>query len=134
MSRLSKWILTFWKCQSLENSRKLEDFEQNKAHLLKILLNNPVFFLFPKFLESFFTPKNTPPKVKNSKLDKRCIFFGTPCRLHANHVKVYCCGCGGYWGNKWVLWLSVLDIIVSFSVPLLNQKPRIYARKINSPM
>ena len=45
----------------------MEDFEQNKVHLLKILLNNLIFFLFPKFLELFFTPKNTPPKVKNSK-------------------------------------------------------------------
>ena len=53
----------------------MEDFEQNKVHLLKILLNNHIFFLFPKFLELFFTPKNTPHKPKNSKLDKIPIFF-----------------------------------------------------------
>ena len=35
--------------------------------------------MFPKFLDLFFTPKNTPPKPKNSKLDKSPIFFGTPC-------------------------------------------------------
>ena len=45
----------------------MEDFEQNKVHLLKILLT--------KFLELFFTPKNTPHKPKNSKLDKIPIFF-----------------------------------------------------------
>ena len=56
----------------------MKDFEQNKVHLLIILLNNLIFFLFPMILELFFTPKNTPPKVKNSKLDKRCIFLGHP--------------------------------------------------------
>ena len=30
-----------------------------------------------KVLGNFFTPKNTPPKVKNSKLDKRLIFWDT---------------------------------------------------------
>ena len=45
------------------------------VYLLKILLNKPIFFLFPKFLELFFTPKNTPHKPKNSKLDKIPIFF-----------------------------------------------------------
>ena len=56
----------------------MEDFEQNKVHLLKILLNNLIFFLFPKFLELFFTPKNTPPKVKNSKPFWITIFLGHP--------------------------------------------------------
>ena len=32
-------------------------------------------FLFPKFSELFFTPKNTPPKYKNSKLHKIPIFL-----------------------------------------------------------
>ena len=53
----------------------------NNVHLLKILLNNLLFFLFPKFLELFFTPKNTPPKFWNSKLGLMDIFFGTPCIL-----------------------------------------------------
>ena len=52
-------------------------FMIKNAHLLKILLYNPLYFLFPKFLELFFTPKYTPPKVKNSKLDKRSIFWDT---------------------------------------------------------
>ena len=67
----------FWPLEtgkSHENSRKLEDFEYNRVHLLKILPNNLIFFLFPKFLELFFTPVNTPPK-----LDKRSILMGTPC-------------------------------------------------------
>ena len=38
----------------------------------------PYIFLLPKFLELFFTPKNTPPKPKNSKLDKSPIFLGHP--------------------------------------------------------
>ena len=42
--------------------------------------NGLKFFLFPKFLELFFTPKNTPPKVQNSKPFRITIFFGTPCR------------------------------------------------------
>ena len=50
----------------------------NNVHLLKILLNNLLFFLFSKFLELFFTPKNTPPKSKYSKLDKIPIFLGHP--------------------------------------------------------
>ena len=56
-------------------------FSEKNAHLLKILLYNPIFFLFPKFLELFFTPKNTPPKSKNSKLDKIPIFLGHPVEL-----------------------------------------------------
>ena len=59
-------------------------FSEKNAHLLKILLYNPIFFLFPKFLELFFTPKNTPSKSKNSKLDKIPIFFGTPCSSSDN--------------------------------------------------
>ena len=59
----------------------MEDFEQNKVHLLKILLNNLIFFLFPKFLELFFTPKNTPSKVKNSKMGLNQIFLGHPVDL-----------------------------------------------------
>ena len=54
----------------------MEDFEQNKVHLLKILLNNLIFSLFPKFLKLFFTPINNPPKVKNSKPFQITIFLG----------------------------------------------------------
>ena len=41
-----------------------------------ILLNSLNFFLVPKFLELFFTLKNTPPKVRNWKPDNRDIFLG----------------------------------------------------------
>ena len=34
--------------------------------------------MFPKFLELFFTPKNTLPKVKNSKMGLNRIFLGHP--------------------------------------------------------
>ena len=43
-----------------------------------ILLNNLISFLFPKSLELFSTPKNTPPILKNSKMSYREIFWGTP--------------------------------------------------------
>ena len=46
----------------------------------------PYIFSFPKFLELFFTPKNTPPKSKNSKLDKIPIFLGTPCRFNWDRI------------------------------------------------
>ena len=45
-------------------------FVIKNANLLNIFLYYPIFFLVPKFLELFFTTKNTPPKPKNSKLDK----------------------------------------------------------------
>ena len=61
-------FLTFWKWKSHKKSRKFEYFRGNKVHLLKILLNNLYFFLFSKFLELFFTPENTPPMLKNSKM------------------------------------------------------------------
>ena len=58
----------------------------NNINLLKILPNNRILFLFPKFLELFFTPVKTPPKFKNSKLNKRCIFWGTPKNLFFERV------------------------------------------------
>ena len=47
--------------------------------IYSILLNNFIFFLFPKFLELFFTPKNADLMVKNSKMGLNHIVFGTPC-------------------------------------------------------
>ena len=35
----------------------------------------PNIFLFPKFLKLIFIPKKTPPKIKNSKPEKRDIFW-----------------------------------------------------------
>ena len=43
--------------------------------------NNLIFFWFPKFLELFFTPKNTPTKAKNSKMGLNHIFLGHPVDL-----------------------------------------------------
>ena len=37
--------------------------------------------IFPKFLELFFTPKNTPSKVKNSKMGLNQIILGHPVDL-----------------------------------------------------
>ena len=50
---------------------KIFQFTQNFA-------KQPNIFLFPKFLELFFTPKNTPSKVKNSKMGLNQIFLGHP--------------------------------------------------------
>ena len=47
-----------------------------------------LYFLFPKFLELFFTPKNTPPKSKNSQLDKIPIFGGHPIEM-LSHLKMF---------------------------------------------
>ena len=38
---------------------------------------NLIPILFPKFLDLSFTPKNTPPKFRNSQPDKRDIFWDT---------------------------------------------------------
>ena len=54
--------------------KNLRIFDKTRAIYSKFIL-----FLVPKFLELFFTPENTPPKPKNSKLDKSPILFGTPC-------------------------------------------------------
>ena len=43
-------------------------FWMNNVHLLKILLNNPKNCIKQEVLRIFFTPKNTPPKDKNSKM------------------------------------------------------------------
>ena len=51
--------------QAHENSKTSAIFLRNNVYLLKILLSNLISILFPKFLELFFTPENTPPKVKN---------------------------------------------------------------------
>ena len=34
--------------------------------------------MFPKFLELFFTPKSTPPKLRNSKMSLKVFFLGHP--------------------------------------------------------
>ena len=54
-------------------------------------------FLFQMFLELFFTPKKTPPKVKNSKPDKRDIFFGQPVYLH--HFSIFHQKCICIWSH-----------------------------------
>ena len=58
--------------------------------------------MFPKFLELFFTLKNTPSKVKNSKMGLNHIFFGTPSSLFLGSCSVksgqYFCS----WDYTWV--------------------------------
>ena len=53
-------------------------FSDKQCQFTQSFAKQPCIFLF---LELFFTPKYTSPKVKNIKLDKRSIFFGTPCRF-----------------------------------------------------
>ena len=55
----------------------MEDFEQNKVHLLKILLNNLIFFLFLKFLELFLPLKTPLPRSKTDNLTKSPFFWDT---------------------------------------------------------
>ena len=73
--------------EALKNDMQ-KHMEFSICWLTQNFAKQPSIFLFPKFLESFFTPKNTPPKVKNSKLDKRCIFLGTPCRLQPAYMVI----------------------------------------------
>ena len=68
------WPLLIKTPTILHFSDKQCPFTQNFA-------KQPYIFLLPKFLELFFTPKNTPPKPKNSKLDKSPIFLGHPVGL-----------------------------------------------------
>ena len=53
-------------------------FSDKKCTFTQNFAKEPYIFLFQKFLESFFTPKNTTPKVRKSKHDKRNIFLGHP--------------------------------------------------------
>ena len=84
-------ILTFMASKNVFHSKhgnkliKLQNFlhfPDKKCSFTQNFDIQPYIFWFPKFLELFFTPKNTPPKVKNSKPDKSNILFGTPCRLY----------------------------------------------------
>ena len=56
-------------------------FLTNNVHLLIILFNNLLSFLF---LELFFTHKNSPPNVWNSKMGLKSIFFGNT--LYLLHI------------------------------------------------
>ena len=81
--------------------------------MLKILLLNPIFLL-PKFLELFFTPKNTPSKVKNSIMGLNHIFFGTPCRkIFSNNI--HTCSC--IWPSvelvEWKLLQDISNILIN---------------------
>ena len=88
------------------------------ARLLKILLYNPIYFWFPKFLELFFTPKNTPPKSKKSKLDKIPIFFGTPCSC--NYFLVLICHNKlehNSADKKFIVFFCYVTYLGQFSIP-----------------
>ena len=54
---------------------------QFQEALIQNFAKQPNIFFVPEFLYLFFTPKNTPPKVKNSNPDNITIFFGTPCSI-----------------------------------------------------
>ena len=58
---------------------KIWHFSDKQCLFTQNFAKQPNIFLFPKFLKLFFSPKNTLPKVKNSKMGLNCIFFGTPC-------------------------------------------------------
>ena len=62
---------------------KIGRFWIKQGRFTQNFAKQPNIFWFPKFLGLFFTPRNTPPKVKNSKPDKSTILFGTPCRLYS---------------------------------------------------
>ena len=63
-------------------------FSDKQCQFTQNFAKQPYIFLFPKLLELFFTPINTSPKVKNSKLDKRSIFFGTPCSRNVEKLQI----------------------------------------------
>ena len=54
-------------------------FSQKKMLIYSKFCYTILYFFVPKALRIIFTPKNTPSKSKNWKLDKIPIFFGTPC-------------------------------------------------------
>ena len=66
-------------------------FSDKQCQFTQNFAKQPYIFLFPKFLELFFTPKNTSPKVKNSKLGKRSISLGHPVHTNImNRLKANC--------------------------------------------
>ena len=71
------WLLEADKGQKSQANLKI----LNKTRFIYSKFIPNIFFLFPKFLELFLTPKKTPPKVKKLKMGLNRIFFGTPCRL-----------------------------------------------------
>ena len=71
---LFKWFLHFQSQSDSRVSAVHSSCPNNKRQ--NQVSNNLIFFLYPKFLE-FFTPKNTPPKVKNSKTDKVTFVWDT---------------------------------------------------------
>ena len=81
----------------LKLTKTIRRFWTKEVSFTQIVLNNPIFFVFPKILELFFTPKKTPPKVKNSKPDKRDIFFGQPVYLH--HFSIFHQKCICIWSH-----------------------------------
>ena len=67
-------ILTFQMIFDILEPTKSEKLQKSGIFLIKqgsfiqIFAKQPNVFLFPKFLELFFNPRNTLPKVKNSKM------------------------------------------------------------------
>ena len=87
-------FLIFWSGQSHKDWRNLK----KQGLFIQILLNNPISSLFPKILKLFFTPKNTPPNTRNSKLEKIPFFWGHPVGMkdhscHNEYTPMLCVIC-----------------------------------------
>ena len=54
-----------WHGQKLIKTPKFLHFYDKQCPFTQKFAKQPIFFLFPKFLELFFTHKNTPPKLRN---------------------------------------------------------------------
>ena len=55
----------------------------SSLYLLKILLNNLIFF-YPKVLRIIFDPWRHPSQAEKLKNEVKGFFWGTPCRLDIN--------------------------------------------------
>ena len=62
----------------LIKTSKILHFSDKQCYITQNFAKPPNIFLVPIILRIFFTPKNTPPKVKNSKKGQKKHFFGTP--------------------------------------------------------
>ena len=77
---LSKWTMFCSKSSNFLEFSRLFQFQMCYPYTDPWFVQNfakqPYIFWFPKFLELFFTPKNTPPKLRNSKMSLKVILLG----------------------------------------------------------
>ena len=71
----SKYFFHSWHCHRLIKIPKILHFSYKQCQFTQNFAKQLYIFLFPKFLELFITPKNTIPKVKNSKMSLNHTFF-----------------------------------------------------------